>query len=484
MTIQTPYVIWGVVKNQGEVQVGATVTVRNDTKGEESNFTTQMGGIYAANLGDKSKFTTDYADSDSIKVTYSGVTHETTVDISGSPGSRQMDFTLLSVSDNGEGSEAIAMDKPVSVEESSTSLDILSFLKSIPVSESLVGVDSVGFAKQIVMIDTSSGLSAISLDKSISFIELAEGADSILRVITVGAVNIYENVVGVDAVPFPNTMIVTIDACGSVESIDLIIINFVNADDAGVGTDAISFEALLAPIVDFGTGSDVMVLLKPVSVSDAGGGISSIDVVPTGQFIQDAGSGVDGITLVAEASVVSDTAQGLDIITFLKQILQTELSLGVDSVNVLSLTTKVVDDVGSAADIITAAGSIQVLDSVVGSEVVTIWGIGETVVIDDVGSGVGAISVISGSLVNISDAGLGADIVAAIPLTYVISDSGAGADEVSMDLSRLIADAAASLDIILINKGGAISLIVTKVTDKGMKSTMREKDSWVAVFNG
>jgi len=77
-----PYVIYGVVKQDGTPVQDQSVTVKNISKNEQYIVQTDNEGEYAVDLGDQTKFPSGYSNGDSITVTCWGVERSGTVDTS------------------------------------------------------------------------------------------------------------------------------------------------------------------------------------------------------------------------------------------------------------------------------------------------------------------------------------------------------------------------------------------------------------------
>ncbi len=79
---QVPFVVYGRVKKDGQLQPGVSVTVRNVTKNQQATVQTNNVGEYAVDLGDTTKYSSGYSNGDSVEVSALGVSRSFTVNTS------------------------------------------------------------------------------------------------------------------------------------------------------------------------------------------------------------------------------------------------------------------------------------------------------------------------------------------------------------------------------------------------------------------
>ena len=79
---QNPYVIYGKIKKDDVLQNNVAVIIRNVTKSQEYTIQTNSVGEYAIDLGDTTKYSSGYANGDSVKVISLTAERETTINTS------------------------------------------------------------------------------------------------------------------------------------------------------------------------------------------------------------------------------------------------------------------------------------------------------------------------------------------------------------------------------------------------------------------
>ncbi len=356
--------------------------------------------------------------------------------------------TVISVSDSGAGSDALAnllaglgisdagsgndalpnLLAGLGISDAGSGNDALpNLLAGLGISDAGSGTDTPTIAVQLTVIDTGSGLDEIALLQAI----LKTVTDAVSGIDAVGAITATMTLVDTgDGVETP-TIAVQLGVADTSAATDLVqALAQISLTESGVGGDLLSGIEAQVSIVENGSGVDTpgpLQALVPVpesatgvdstptitatlTITDSGAGLDDVSVLLGGilKSIADTGLGTDSITGIQVHAGVSDSATGIDTPGVQVTIGITDTSAGTDDVNLLiGLILKTVTDQATAGDSLPGViAQLNIGDSGIGSD----------------GSPTLAVKAL------VSDSGIGTDQVLSIAVHLALSESGAGVE--------------------------------------------------------
>lgn len=341
MTTQNPYVIRGIVKLNGVLQVAVSVTVRNDTKSEEFATSTDSDGKFYVDLGDKTKFASDYAENDVVKVTALGATNQTTVTGTGSTPPTgyknvDIDITTVDVADSGAGAEGLSLQVTHSLADSGLGTDATPTLQAThALADVGAGIDEIGRLDETLEVaDSGSGTEALKADETHQVADSGLGADTAF----LGAYT-YQTVIDVGAgaeVPAVNRSLTLGD---NGVGVDLPVLAAAQQiTDAGVGTENIvtSQGAHEELIIDSGQGNDgeVGIFDPDIFDPDIFDDIKSALKIEATHQLQDSGVGTEAVQTseFGQEHTIADGGTGTEVPTVLPAITILETGVAIENV--------------------------------------------------------------------------------------------------------------------------------------------------------
>ncbi len=293
----------------------------------------------------------------------------------------------------------VAATTPKSVSDSGQGADAVSIKVKVGISDVGSGVDSPTLSAKIPITDLGSGVEILAIKNLLSVLDSGLGSEIIQKA---------DQILAQDS------------GIGS----EIINVKLVKAiQDSGIGTDIISAIKARLLITDLGSGVGAVSILSKVLIQDSGLGseILSIKLV---KAISDSGLGTEILEILGKIAI-SDTGQGADAIAVLVQMAVSDVGVGSDAIQ--ALISLAVQDAGTGQEILGILAKISISDSALGEDVLKI---AAAIAVSDSGAATDAVSWIR--VFSVSDAGIGTDIIKKILAQILIADTGIGTDRVKV----------------------------------------------------